>query len=140
MKEQIDRARPRLDSLQLWTATYVLMGLRYSEELTNQLLREVGAMEESVTYQAIVRKGMQEGMREGMREGREEEARKLILLQGRNRFGKVSMRVADALDAIQDVERLEELSLKLLEVSSWQELLGLQRSSSRPRSRKQPKP
>jgi hypothetical protein len=101
------------------------MGLRYSETLTDQLLQEVISMEESVTYQAIVRRG------------KREEARKLILLQGRNRFGRVSAEVRDSLNAIQDVEKLEDLGIRLLEVSSWQELLGLPEQPPRSRSRKQ---
>ena len=33
----------------LWTATYVLMGLRYPQSLTRQVLQGVRAMRESVT-------------------------------------------------------------------------------------------
>ena len=45
----------------LWTATYVLMGLRFSKDLSARILQGVVAMEESVTYQEIVRKGMAQG-------------------------------------------------------------------------------
>ena len=41
----------------LWTATDVLMGLRYPRALVVQLLQGVHGMKESVTYQAIVEKG-----------------------------------------------------------------------------------
>jgi len=45
----------------LWTATYVLMGLRYDLALAGELLKGVLAMEESVTYQEIIRKGEARG-------------------------------------------------------------------------------
>jgi hypothetical protein len=125
MKDRIESGRQRSATRKLWTAAYVLMGLRYSETLTDQLLQEVISMEESVTYQAIVRRG------------KREEARKLILLMGRNRFGRVSAEVRDALNAIQDIEKLEDLGVRLLDVSSWQELLGLSEPPPRSRSRKQ---
>ena len=77
-------------------------------------------MKESVTYQAII----------------EEEARKMLLLQGRSRFGKPSPQVVAALNALTDVSRLEELGVRLLNVSSWEELLGLNGPGRRRRSRK----
>ena len=75
---------------ELWTATRVLMGLRYDEVFTDQLLQGVRAMKESVTYQAIVKegiqKGRQEGLQEGRQEGKEQEARQILLRIGAARF------------------------------------------------------
>ena len=48
-------------SAKLWTATYLLMGLSYSEEVVAHLLEGVMNMQESTTYQAILREGRQEG-------------------------------------------------------------------------------
>jgi hypothetical protein len=67
-------------------------------------------MEESVTYQAIVRKG------------RVSEARQMLLRQGRKLFGSVDEAAEAALNAINDVEKLEELGERILDVDSWQEL------------------
>jgi hypothetical protein len=89
------------------------MGVRYEQALIQTLLQGVIAMKESVTYRAI------------LREGKAEEARKILLLQGRKQFGAPSAEVLAALDAVTDVPRLEELSVRLLQASSWQELLGL---------------
>ena len=50
-------AEPRPRSVKLWTATYLLMGLCYSEELVSRLLEGVHNMQESTTYQAILREG-----------------------------------------------------------------------------------
>ncbi len=57
----------RLSALagKLWAATYILMGVRYPEALTQELLRGVLSMKESVTYQAILREGHAEGRAEG---------------------------------------------------------------------------
>jgi hypothetical protein len=86
-------------------------------------------MKESVTYQAI--------LEEGMAEGSLEEARKLILLQGRSRFEQpASPQVVAALDAITEASQLEELGVRLLQVFSWQELLGANGAGRRGRRRK----
>lgn len=48
----------------LLTQANVFAGLRFDEKIINQLLRE-NFMKDSVTYQAIVREGVQEGMQQG---------------------------------------------------------------------------
>ena len=65
-------AEPRPRSEKLWTATYLLMGLCYSEELVSRLLEGVHNMQESTTYQAILREGLKKGLEEGRVEGRVE--------------------------------------------------------------------
>lgn len=117
------RRRSRAEAGSLWTATYVLMGLRYEQALINQLLQEVIAMEESVTYQAIVAKGE--------RQGALREARRTILLLGRERFGAAGTSVTSAIEAIDDLERLEQLSIRLLQAESWKELLPAPQPTSR---------
>lgn len=107
---------PQSRQAELWTATYILMGLRYPADLTDRLLREVRAMRDSVTYQAI--------LAEGEAEGALKEARKLLLSLGTQRFGRPSAAVREALSGITTVERLERLSEHLLKVESWDELLA----------------
>lgn len=121
--QRLDREAVPAAAEDLWTATYVLMGLRYPSELATQLLQGVRSMRESSTYQAI----LAEGRNEGRNEGRAEEARKLLLLQGAKRFGApADAPTRAALEAITDLSRLEELGARLLDVSSWQELLTAQ--------------
>jgi hypothetical protein len=88
------------------------MGLRYDEGVVSALKREVVQMEESITYQEIV----------GM--GRLQEARKIILLQGKAKFGKASRKAERTLEAITDLQKLEALSARFVEVDSWDELLA----------------
>jgi predicted transposase YdaD len=103
------------------------MGLRYPAALIAPLLEGLREMEESVTYQAIIRKGREVGREVGREEGREvgrvEEARALLRRLGGKRFGPPPAAVQVALDAITSAERLEQLSERLLDVESWEELL-----------------
>jgi predicted transposase YdaD len=127
MQQRFDREPPRL-AAELWSAAYILMGLRYQEPLIHTVLRGVMSLEESVTYQAIVR--------EGEARGKAAEALRLLLLQGRTRFGEPSAKVVAALDALSDVGQLEALAIRLLQANSWEELLRPNGSARRTRSRK----
>src|SRR5438874_956004 len=87
MKERVSAEAPPGEEAVLWTATYVLMGLRYDEALADELLRGVLAMEESVTYQAIIRKGKAEGRAEGEAKGRAEGAQRILVRIGTKALG-----------------------------------------------------
>jgi len=93
-------------------------GLRDSEELTMHLLEGVGNMQNSTTYQAI--------LREGREEGRVSEAQRLLLLLGEPRFGAPDELARSAVEAIQDLERLERLTTRVLDaaIHDWAELLN----------------
>jgi hypothetical protein len=127
MKRRLKRQTPH-QAAELWSAAYILMGLRYEPDLIQKLLQGVVTMKESVTYQAILHEG------EAMGEARE--ARKMLLLLGRNRFGEPPPEAVAALDALTDITRLEELAVRLLKASSWQDLLGLDGQSRRSRGRR----
>jgi len=129
---------------ELWTATRVLMGLRYDEVFTDQLLQGVRAMKESVTYQAIVKEGIQKGRQEGLQEGRQEgrqegkeqEARQILLRIGVAQFnGPPNPEQLQELEAITEVGHLEDLAVRVLQVSNWSELLTSP-ATPRPRRRK----
>jgi hypothetical protein len=103
----------------LWTATCLLMGLRYEEEQVDAIIEGVSAMlfgieglEESSVYQGIFRKG------------RVEEARQVLLLQGHEKFGPPDPRVEATIDTIADLGRLHDLIKRLLDVPTWEELLA----------------
>ncbi len=135
MKQRFDREAPS-QAKELWSAVYILMGLRYERALTQTLLRGVKDMKESVTYQAIVEEGKVEGKVEGKAEGKAEEARKVLLLLGREQFGEPSAKVVALLDAVTDLGQLEALLLRLRHVKSWEELLGVNGTTRRPRGKK----
>ena len=109
--------KPRADKL--WIATLLLMGFRYEEKLATQLLEGVWNMRDSTTYQAIVREGLQEGRRGGA------EARRLLLRQGTRRFGTPDAAIIAAVEAIDDVDRLESLTDRIFDATAgdWNDLL-----------------
>ena len=65
MQERLDREAARNQAEILWTATYLLMGLSYSDQSIDQLLSGVQNMKESVTYQKILREGRARRLRGG---------------------------------------------------------------------------
>ena len=70
-------------------------------------------MKESVTYQAIVE------------EGEIKEARKALLLVGRELLGKPDAATTAAVNALGAVAQLEELMRRAVHAQSWSELLGI---------------
>ncbi len=132
MKRRVTRLRDRGRLGRWWTAVYVLMGMRYQEALVEQLLQGVLDMEESVTYQAIIRKGVAKGRAEGALE----EARKMLLRWGEAHFRTAPPADLQArLEEMQDLDQLEQLLLHVAQVRSWDELLP---ASPKPRRRKSP--
>jgi hypothetical protein len=65
-------------------------------------------LEDSSVYQIILSKG----------------AKRTLLRLGNKRFGPPDAAALAALDAIYDVERLERMSERLLEVNTWAEMLA----------------
>ncbi len=130
----------------MWSAVYILMGLRYDQALVQRLLQGVRGMKESVTYQAILQEGKAEGLAlgeakgivMGKAEGKAEEARRLLLLLGRDAFGEPSGAVQAAIRAVTDVQRLEQLAIQVKNAASWDELMGLANHARRSRRRKPP--
>jgi predicted transposase YdaD len=112
---------PRPRAAKLWTATYLLMGVRYPDDMVNQLLEGIHTMRESSTYQAILREGRQEGRQEGRVEGEQ----KLLIRMGTKRFGKPSAATVAAIEAERDIDRLENLGERILDpgIRDWDELL-----------------
>jgi predicted transposase YdaD len=125
---------------ELWTATKVLMGLRYDRVFTEQILQGVQAMKESVTYQAIVeegvKKGIQKGRQEGLQEGKVQEARQLLIKIGTDQYdGPPNPKQLQELEAITEVPQLENLAVRVSHVNNWSELLASS-ETSRTRRRK----
>ena len=74
-------------------------------------------MRESSTYQYI--------LDEGRAEGQLREARKIVLRQGRLRFGAPTVEDEAAVQAVTDLERLERMGDRMLTAAGWQELLAV---------------
>jgi predicted transposase YdaD len=128
MHERLRREASPPDAAMLWTATYLLMGLRYPREVATQLLQGVRGMRDSVTYQAILEEGKAEGIAQGKAEGEAKgmtvEAKRILLRMGQKRFGPPGEAIVAAIGGITDREQAEALTERLLDVSSWDELLA----------------
>jgi hypothetical protein len=114
----------------LWNATRILMGLRYPEEQVDAIIEGVSAMlfgirgiEESSVYQGILRKGEAKGRAEGA----VADARQVLLRLGRRKLGPPGEKVEAEITALGDLDRLHDLIDRILDVSSWDELLSAQR-------------
>ncbi len=112
MDERFRQELSPIDANRMWTTTGTLMGLRFAFEDIAPLLEGVYGMRESTFFQGA------------MREGSVLEARNILLRQGRKKFGPTNRDVEAALNGIADVLRLEALADRLLDVSSWDELLA----------------
>ena len=117
----IDVARQLCVDLQvlvgeLWAATDLLLGLRYDENVAQDLLRGVRGMRESSTYQAI--------LREGEEAGEVRAARRIILALGTDRFGAPDAASAATLERLHDPDVFDRLAINVHQTSSWNELLA----------------
>jgi predicted transposase YdaD len=113
----------------VWVSAYILSGLRYNEAVSEQLFAEVLGMEESSTYQAILRKGRTEGKLEGQAEGAVKGKSEAALLVGQQRFGPPSSRVRKRLSALVTTSALDEALLRIAQFNSWDEVFPPRRRS-----------
>jgi hypothetical protein len=90
------------------------MGLRYDQPLIDRVLSGVRQMEESVTSQAIVRRGLQDGLQQEAGS----EARTLFLRLSRKKLGAPTPEHEHALKAMTDRGRLERLTDKVLDMNT----------------------
>lgn len=74
-------------------------------------------MKESTTYQAILEEGRSEGIVEG--------EKKALLLLGTRRFGPPDAATRAAIVSLDSIGKLDQLTARLLDVSSWDELLAV---------------
>ena len=114
--ERLNREAPPPEGDVLWLCTYILARRRYAPEILLPVFEGVRAMQESATYQAIVREGEARGEVRG--------ARLVLLRLGEARFGPPDARTRAALEAITDLARLEALARQLDQAANWDELVN----------------
>jgi hypothetical protein len=115
MDERLTAEVPPSERLQLWSSTVLLMGLRYTKTLAAQLMGGVAGMEESTTVQWFLERGEARGRKDD------------LFRLGSKRFGVPQPSQKAAIDALteDDLEKLKALVDRLLDVSSWDELLNM---------------
>ena len=115
MVREIDRRlaeeTSHAQAVKLMMATFLLTGLRVPKDSLSTIYDGVKIMHESSAYDMI------------LDEGRVEGEIRLLLRQGRKRFGPPSPKIETALTAIKDAERLERLGDAILTAKSWNKLL-----------------
>ena len=97
----------------LLSSTYLLSGLRYSQDQIERLYMSLSTiLEDSTTFQHTILIGRVRGYRD------------LLLRQGRSTFGDPSPAAESAIRGIEDVGRLERLADRLLTATNWDDLLA----------------
>ncbi|MBM3994949.1 MAG: hypothetical protein FJ303_12475 [Planctomycetes bacterium] len=104
----------------LLTASFLLTGLRVSNDKAREYFHGVRAMRDSATFIAI----LEEGREEGRQEGRLEELKAMILRLGRKLLGEPGGEIRAHLDSVTNVGRLELLLEGIVDVKSWRDLLA----------------
>lgn len=110
----------------LRVGTALLLGLRFGQDVIDELLRGVGtmarALEASSIYQRILREGEARGLAEGEARGRTAAARRILLRLASQRFGPPDARTGAALERLRDPDRLEQAAERVVEAASWEAL------------------
>ena len=99
---------------EFWTHCYTLLGLRCDQLVIDQLFQGVTGMRESSTFQAIQAEARAETIARW---------RASLRKAGEKRFGVLSKKNENILNAIDDVDRLDRAYQRMLEAISWDDLL-----------------
>ncbi|QJW93666.1 RpnC/YadD family protein [Frigoriglobus tundricola] len=99
----------------LLTAVGLLLRLRYGQMTSSELISRYPEIREMAPFKKF--------LDEGRVEGRAEALRAALLRQGRKKLGKPSAEHEAALAALTDLVRLEALTEKILDVTTWGALL-----------------
>ena len=115
----------------LWTATAILLGLRYTREQVGEMIEGVAKMvlgirgiEDSWVYQDILARGRADGEARGRAEGLVEEARQILLGLGRKKLGEPREQVLSRIATVRDLDQLNRMLDRILDASTWEELLA----------------
>ncbi len=128
---------PRHVAKALFGASFILSGLRYDGKQVEALYERLSmTLEDSTTYQLILKRGEARGeargkaegeargKAEGEAQGRLAEARGLIVRLGTRIFGAPMPAALAALDAVADRERLERIAERIIDAAGWDDLLA----------------
>lgn len=106
----------REEAAKMEVATFILMGMRYEKAVLEQLYRGVPDMEESSGYQLIMERGVAKGEQRALV--------RTILDLGRMKFGEPEADQQVAIQQIDDLDRLGEMSRRIITATTWNELLA----------------
>ena len=118
MKSQVQYEDDQNEVNSFWASAYIMMGMKYSKEAIDTLLKGVMGMKDSVTYKAI----LEEGLMKGKEEGKADEARRILLNIGTNRYGVASDETRKRIEATTSLVKLEFYIENLFRAENWIEL------------------
>jgi hypothetical protein len=106
--------------------TLILLGLRYTEERIAEVRKGIAMVDlrESSFYTLIRKEIREEIVAEVEKECELAASRRLILSMGRRKFGVPSTGMEATLEEITDQAKLEAIAERLLDVSTWEDLLA----------------
>jgi hypothetical protein len=114
---------PPTEAVRIMTSTLTLAGMRLDRDVIETLgrrLRTMNILKDSSFYQ-VLQKWEGEARERG---GEIKHARKILIRLGRLRFGRLAKTTRAAIEAIDDLERLDHLSERLLSATSWDDMLA----------------
>lgn len=131
MRQRV-RSEPPEAQQEFWASTYFLLGAKYPNTLVDQLMKGVGSMFESSTYNATLEKGRAQGVAQGIAQGvvqgelrgRLREGRELIYALGRERLGEPSPEIVSQLESITTPELFPALIKRVAAAESWSDLFA----------------
>jgi hypothetical protein len=112
-------------------ASFFLNGLYFDRDYLIDLYRRLPMvnLEDSSTYRYAVQSGLDQGIRKGLAEGLAEGSiiafRGLILRLGTKKLGSPDAATVSRVTALADIDELERLSDRLLDVATWAELFAV---------------
>ena len=127
IQARLNRGVDPAESAELWSATKILMGLCFDTDMLRRLLMGSGALRESWVYQEILAEGRAEALAEAEAKIRRDlmaHQRQTILTLGRRRFGDPAPAIIDRLEAVDTLERLDRITERILDATSWDDLLA----------------
>jgi hypothetical protein len=108
-----------------WIVLYGSMGLRYPAEQVNALLaHKLPYLRQTAVWREIASQGYHAGCSQGYHEGAEQVTRRWVLHLGSQRLGPPPAETAAALEAVTNLERLEQLAARVLKGADWQAALA----------------
>jgi predicted transposase YdaD len=111
--ERLRAEAPPAVAAKLMTAAYVLTGVRVTQDEVNRLYRGITMLEESTSYQYILKRGALERLR------------KLVLRLGRAKFAaEPDAAIVSRIEAVAEPDELDRLAERVLFVNSWAELIA----------------
>ncbi len=122
----LDQLPPQIQNAGITKAVKgLVMFSQDNQKWHEYLMREIWEKDQHAYVEGALQKGLSQGLSQGRAEGRTEGVLSILVRIGSRKFGTPPPDVMAQLRAIDSVSELEALSDRLLEISSWSELLPL---------------